>query len=149
DTLVCQLLEKKPGQRPRDAAAVSDALGRIAEKVTAQQSAGVEFVKSQAVDRLKGGLKGDEADREAALTLHKAVTKRKLKRKTTPIYQRAWFVAIGVVALLAGMGGLLWLALQPPSADSLHQDAERLMASSEPADWDKAIDRDGPVTKYM
>lgn len=148
DTLVCQLLEKKPGQRPRDANAVADALGRITEKVTAQQSAGVDLVKGRAIDRPRGKLK-DEADREAARTLHEAVTKRKLKRKTTPLYQRGWFVAAGVLVLLAGLGGLIWWVLQPPGADALYEQAERLMASSDTADWDKAIGTDGPITVYM
>src|SRR5262249_26088892 len=42
DTLVCQLLEKKPEKRPFDATVVASALDQVVEKVTAQQSAGVD-----------------------------------------------------------------------------------------------------------
>src|SRR5262249_2239127 len=37
----------------------------------------------------------------------------------------------------------------PPSAESLYADAERLMKSDDPDDWDKAISRDGPIPEYM
>src|SRR5262249_60220246 len=40
DTLVCQLLEKKPEQRPLDAGAVSNALAGGQEKFGAQQDVG-------------------------------------------------------------------------------------------------------------
>jgi serine/threonine-protein kinase len=146
DTLVCQLLEKKPEQRPRDAAAVADALERIADKVAAQQSAGVDAVKARAIDRLPGG-KPDETDREAARTLHQAVTGKRLKRRGTPIYRRGWFIAVGAVALLAGMGVAIYWAVKPPPPETLYQQAERLMASTEQEDWDRA--REGPIKEYL
>ncbi len=42
DNLICQLLEKKPDQRPMNAEMVYRVLGSIQEKVEAQQAAGVE-----------------------------------------------------------------------------------------------------------
>jgi serine/threonine-protein kinase len=148
DNLVCQLLEKKPERRPRDAAAVSEALTRITEKITAQRSAGVELVKSRAIDR-PAGARLEEEDRETALALHTAVTGRKLKRKRAPIYQRGWFIAVGVVAILGTMAALLYIAFKPPPPEALFAKAERLMASSDPEDWDHAIGRDGPITEYL
>jgi len=52
DTIICQLLEKKPEHRPFDAAAVSEALNRVLEKVTAQQSAGVDAANARRMDPL-------------------------------------------------------------------------------------------------
>src|SRR5208282_5154710 len=51
DTIVCQLLEKKPEHRPYDAAMVSRALNQVAEKVAALQSAGVDVAKARFADR--------------------------------------------------------------------------------------------------
>jgi serine/threonine-protein kinase len=148
DTLVCQMLEKKPEKRPRDAAAVAEALNRIAEKVTAQQSAGVDLVQSRAIDRPRGARLADEEEREAARSLHEAVTGKKLKRRRgAPFYQRAWFIVVGSVGILAVMAALLYIALKPPSPEALYLRAEKLMASTDPDDWDRA--RDGPIMEYL
>src|SRR5439155_972950 len=50
DTLVCQLLEKKPEHRPFDAAMVEKVLGEVEEKVAVQRSAGVEVVTARRID---------------------------------------------------------------------------------------------------
>src|SRR5262249_21733914 len=47
DNLICQLLEKKPEQRPRDAAMVKRALEDVLEKVEALQSAGGDAGRSR------------------------------------------------------------------------------------------------------
>jgi serine/threonine-protein kinase len=148
DTLICQLLEKKPEQRPRDAAAVAEALDRITEKVTAQLSAGVDLVQSRAVDRTSGK-RLEAEDRETARALHTAITGRKSRRKRTPLAQQGWVIGLGVVVILAIMAGLLYMVFKPPSAESLYADAERLMKSDDPDDWDKAIGRNGPIQEYL
>jgi serine/threonine-protein kinase len=148
DTLICQMLEKKPEKRPRDAALVAEALTRITEKMTAQHSAGVELVQARAIDRPTGTRLAAE-DRETARALHTAVTGRKLKRKRTPLYQRGWFIGLASAALLAVLAGLLYLALKPPSAEALYAQAEKLMRSEEAGDWDRAIDRNGPIPEYL
>src|SRR5262249_28040741 len=66
DTLICQLLEKKTEQRPFDANMVREALERVAEKVAAQRSAGVDAAKGRGVDRPLAETPTDETDREAA-----------------------------------------------------------------------------------
>ena len=117
DTLICQLLEKKPEQRPRDAAAVAEALDRITEKVTAQLSAGVDLVQSRAVDRTSGK-RLEAEDRETARALHTAITGRKSRRKRTPLAQQGWVIGLGVVAVLAIMAGLLYMVFKPPSREA-------------------------------
>jgi serine/threonine-protein kinase len=148
DTLICQLLEKKPEQRPRDAAAVAEALDRISEKVSAQVSAGVDLVTSRAVDRTTGRKVAAE-DRETARALHTAATGRKSRRKRTPLHQNGWIIALGVFAMLGILAVLLYVVFQPASAESLYADAEYLMQSDDSENWDKAIGRDGAITEYL
>src|SRR5213080_1381032 len=48
DTLVCQMMEKKPEHRPFDATMVAQSLERVEERVSAKRSAGVELVVAPA-----------------------------------------------------------------------------------------------------
>jgi serine/threonine-protein kinase len=147
DTLVCQLLEKQPEQRPRDAAAVAESLNRIMEKVAAQQSAGVEAVKARVIDRPRGAPRPDEEDREAARQLRQALGKKRGKRRSRPFYRGTWLKAAGILVGLAIGVFMIYLALRPPTAEKLFQRAERLMASSDPDDWTAA--REGPIRDYL
>jgi serine/threonine-protein kinase len=144
DTLICQLMEKQPDKRPFDAAAVGEALDRIQEKVEAQQSAGEDAARKRVMDRLSGDKRPDKEDKDAARAL---TGKPKKKRKKTPWFRTVWFQIAGLIALLAGMGLVLWLIFRPPSAESLYKQAEKLMASKEPDDWYKA--RSGPIKEYL
>ncbi len=124
DTLVCQLLEKKPDKRPFDAAVVGGALDQVLEKVTAQQSAGVDALTGGTMTGMRLAtrtLAGE--DREAARTLAHSLGKKKKRKK--PYYKRAWFQAIWISLGLVFIGGMIVLAVQPPSADSLYNQAER------------------------
>jgi eukaryotic-like serine/threonine-protein kinase len=116
DTLVCQMMEKKPEHRPRDAAMVCQALEEIAEKVASQVSAGADLAKARTlVDRHLG-----DEDRQAAKFIRAGSRKKKLRKKRVPIFRRNWFVALACLALLGGMGWVVWtFALAPPSAESL------------------------------
>ena len=66
DNLICQMLEKKPDQRPLNAKMVSDVLGSIQEKVEAQQSAGADAVRGRMIDRPHGTRNPDQEDKDAA-----------------------------------------------------------------------------------
>jgi serine/threonine-protein kinase len=129
DTLVCQLLEKKPDQRPADAATVYAALGSIKEKVEAQQSAGVDAVRSRV---LGGGPVvepgTDETEKDVVRTLWTGKSKSKKRRKKTPFYRQLWFTISSVAGVLLLLAGLLYLVLRPPGPDALYRQAERLMA---------------------
>ncbi len=147
DNLICQLLEKDPEKRPLDAAMVANALNAIQEKVEAQLSAGVEVVRSRRIDRPRGSRKIDEQDRDAARALKGG--KRKLKRslRKPRFYERAWFAALGVVALLLAVGTFTYFAfLAPPSLDTLHAQSKRLMDTNDADKWDKALD--GPLKSF-
>src|SRR5260370_15063426 len=100
DTLVCQLLEKKPEHRPFDAAMVAQALDQVAEKVGAQQSAGVEAARARMVSRSgSDGPAQQTADKKAARTMLTGLQKGRRKRRGKPLYQKGGFTASGVSVL--------------------------------------------------
>jgi eukaryotic-like serine/threonine-protein kinase len=113
DNLICQLLEKKPDQRPLNAAAVAESLDRIKEKVEAQRSAGVDAVKTRTRERQRL----EDEDKEAARSL---LGKKKKKKKDTPFYRQTWFQAVLYSAgLLGALVVLYFVFLKRPSADTL------------------------------
>ncbi len=147
DTLVCQLMEKEPAKRPLDAALVSRALQDITDKVAAQRSAGVDLATARRIDVPKNRRPKNEADREAARLLRDAATKKKNKRKSRPIFERKWFQALGITALLAGVAFIVWHVTRPPAPEQLYEHAHAYMSSDDPAEWDKA--RHGPIETYF
>jgi serine/threonine protein kinase len=143
DNLICQLLEKKPEHRPRDAAMVLEVLNSIQEKVEAQQSAGMDVAKARLMDRPRGQRNPGEEDREVARTLLGKKGKRKKKDKKKLV----WLQAAGLLFLLAGIITTLVIVFQPPSANSLYKKAEKLMASGDPDKRSRAIE--GPIKEYL
>jgi serine/threonine-protein kinase len=143
DTLICQLMEKKPEQRPLDAAMVSQVLGSIQDKVEAQQSAGVDVAKARLMDRPRGQRNPSVEDKDAARTL----LGKKGKRKKKSASRMVWVQAGGLVLLLVGIITALVIVLQPPSADTLYRKAEKLMTSGDPDKQARAID--GPIKEFL
>jgi serine/threonine-protein kinase len=142
DNLVCQLLEKKPDHRPRDAATVGRALEEVLDKVTAQQSAGVGVARARVGDRVYQNDLADEKDVEAAKALKAAGKRRKKKpAKRDPFYRQGWFVLLACVLVLVGMASLILWAVQPPSAERLYADAEKAHASGPPGESAEAAER--------
>ncbi len=148
DVLVCQLMEKKPEQRPFDADTVYNALGAVVEKVEARQSAGLDAARSRAVDRRRGEARPDEQDREAARTLLTG-GKKKRKKKTAhvPFYRQLAFQAAGIVCLLAATAFAIYLVLRPPSAEKLYGRIEKLMAKDDEEARRAAFQ--GPIREYL
>ncbi len=133
DTLVMQLLEKKPEHRPYDAAMVDKVLNEVEEKVATLRSAGVDAVSARAGDRSGRRKPEDETDREAARTLRGAVTKKRIRKKSVPLTQRKWAQAIALLLGLAACFGLFYWLTRPPSLDQLYSSA-RLMMDSQDSD---------------
>jgi serine/threonine-protein kinase len=144
DTLICQLLEKQPDKRPLNAAAVGEALGRIREKVEAQQSAGVDAAKRRVIDRTANQDRFDDTDRAAARAL---LRKKPKKKKGKPFYASVWIQGAGIVAVLAGIVGVIYLTFMQPSPQSLREQAERLWKENTPESRDQA--RKGPIQRYL
>ena len=55
DTLVCQMMEKRPEHRPRDAAMVGQVLEEIEEKIASQLSAGADVATARGVSKTQLG----------------------------------------------------------------------------------------------
>ncbi|HEX3147056.1 MAG TPA: serine/threonine-protein kinase [Gemmataceae bacterium] len=151
DTLVCQMMEKRPELRPRDAAMVGQVLDEIMEKVAANVSAGADVAGSRNLDPRKLG----DDDKHAARAIRAGSRKRKLKKRRRPIYNRGWFVILACVALLGTIGAIIYFgAIAPPSADSL---LKKIDAAKEPdkqqqlaAEYLKYYkDRDDDATKRV
>jgi len=147
DTVVCQLLEKKPEHRPYDAAMVSRALNQVAEKVAALQSAGVDAARARFADRSPREGKPTKEDKADARKVLAGLRSSRRKPRKKPIYEKGWFQAIGIVFILSAVAGVVYQVLQPPSADKLFQRAAAMMASADPDEKDKA--RAGPITDYL
>jgi len=144
DNLVVQMMEKKPEQRPKDAAMVAEALEQVLMKVEAQESAGVEAAKKKKGDRKDGDKKIDETDRVAARTL---LGKKAKKKKGAPFYTRWWFVAAGLIAMVSVLGTLLYYIFRPTPLETLYRAAEVKMQSDDPEKWAEA--RNGPIKEYL
>jgi tRNA A-37 threonylcarbamoyl transferase component Bud32 len=149
DTLICQLLEKQPDKRPRDAAMVAAALSSIREKVEAQQSAGVEAVRRRLIDRAPGQKRLEEEDKEAARVLLTGKGGPKRKRTKKPFYEKVWFQAVGLVLALGVAATLLYLVFRGPSADELYQQAKAVVQSGDLDRQEEAIGPNGVISKYL
>jgi eukaryotic-like serine/threonine-protein kinase len=121
DTLVCQMMEKKPEHRPRDAAMVCQVLEEIEEKVAANVSAGADIAGSRNLDPRYLGAD----DKKAARAIRAGARKKKLRKKRRPIYTRGWFVLLACLAVVGGIGSIIYFgAIAPPSAEYLIQKIE-------------------------
>lgn len=153
DTLVLQMLEKKPEHRPLDAGMVVKALDEVIEKTAKGQSAAVDAVSARVIDRRVQTSVPDDTDRAAARTLRSALGKKKSRKKegSTPFFRTLGFVLVAAPVLLAVFGVLLWLLIRPPSADELYAKAERKM--KDPATYSDALadqyGKDGPIRKFL
>jgi serine/threonine-protein kinase len=149
DTLICQLLEKKPEQRPLDAHMVVNTLNTIQEKFEAQQSAGVEAVRKRLIDRTPGQKRLGEEDKDAARLLLTGKARAKRKRVKKLVYKQVWFQAIGLVLAFGFVATLLYLVFRPPSADKLYRQAKAVMESGDIDRQESAIDPGGVIDRYL
>jgi eukaryotic-like serine/threonine-protein kinase len=132
DTLIHQLMEKKPEQRPLNAATVAESLKLVREKHEQQQSAGIDAAKKRRIDRSATDVPVDETDRDAARAL---LGKKKKKKKDAPFYTKGWFTvtAVAVVAFL--LGAIVYAVfIMPPSAKSLYDAAVKGMKAETAAE---------------
>jgi predicted Ser/Thr protein kinase len=146
DTLVCHLMEKEPEKRPLNAAMVGEVLGTIQEKVEAQASAGLDVAVARRDDLPSEKRDMSEEDRDAARTLlgKKGRVKKRKKDEGDKNKVPVWIQAAGLLGLLAAVVALLFVVFQPPTAQALHDRAERMVESGKLAE---AVD--GPVAEYL
>jgi serine/threonine-protein kinase len=137
DTLICQLMEKKPEHRPRDAAMVAEALEEVADKVTAQKSAGEEIAHARFVDQVRFNAPPDQIDREASRAIKAGAKRKRLRKKHVPFYRRGWFTLLAAIAFLGLIGGAIYLATRPDDPQALYTAIER---AKSPEGRQRAID---------
>lgn len=126
DALIGQLLEKEPEKRPRDAAAVQQALIEIEQKVAVR--AGMSLAA------ITGGPTSLNVTDETELARSLFRKKKKKKAETGPIWERTWFLASCLAAVLALVVWGFW----PPSEEKLFTRAQTLMEAEDHFRWSSA-----------
>jgi serine/threonine-protein kinase len=138
DTLVHQMMEKKPEHRPFDALMVSEVLKEIPEKVASHHSASAD-------PRGKSGPPpADETDRHGDRTLWGT---RRRKRQRRRFFEKVGFQAAAMSVVLVAIVGVLVWAFLPPGADTLYKRIEKVMQSGDAVERDRA--RTGMVRDYL
>lgn len=143
DTLIVQLMEKKPEHRPLNAAKVSEVLLEIQERVETQASAGVTAAKRRKMDKTGAEASIAEEDKEIARTM---VGKKPKKKKKPPFYTQSWFTLSAVGLMAATIVFLVWfIFIKAPSAEKLVAQMESLVKSDE----GKREARDSVIPEFL
>ncbi|MBI3467129.1 MAG: serine/threonine protein kinase [Planctomycetes bacterium] len=129
DTLISQLLDKNPFNRPRDASAVARALEEVKQKVASNTG-----VTQHAVSGAPTAFAG--VQETAQVTKLVAAKKKRKPVESGPIYERAWFLAVCLLLLIGFMTWALW----PKSEAELFARAVVLMETDDPVKWNEARD---------
>lgn len=145
DTLICQLLEKKPEDRPFNAEMVGRTLADIKDKVEAQESAGMKRATMRNVERQE--TKTDRMTKEEREAARALLRKKKKKKKALPIHQQGWFQLGSITLTLAFLVFLVYFVfIKAPSLEALHQQTAALMNE---ADFARAGDAlAGPLAAF-
>ena len=125
---------------------MGEALGRVEEKVAAQQAAGIDAAKTLNKDRPPDTSAIEATDKEAARAL---LGKKKKKRRQNAFYRQVWFkAAVLAAALVAVVTVLVAFVFVTPSPESLYKSAERVMDSR---NLDKQLDarRHGAIYDFL
>jgi serine/threonine-protein kinase len=129
EDLIFRLLEKDPADRVYDALALQHELEDLKIKVTEQRSV--------VAQTLMGG--ATVLNSKPAANLKSILAKKKKRKKPDngPIYERAWFLGLGLL-LIAGLFGWHFL---PEGEDKLMERAEKLLQSEFAMDWKVAKEK--------
>ena len=130
EDLVMQLLEKTPGNRPHDAPFVAMKLKEAVTVVEEQASAA-----TQATAAKKRSVTMIDVHPDLRKTLVGKKKKKKRRRKESgPFYERVWFLTGCLILLVAAVTWGLW----PAGEDELFAQAETLMRTDDPVQWQEA-----------
>ncbi len=125
DALVAQLLEKKPEKRPRDAAAVIQALREVKERAASGQGVAQHVAKGGAA-----ALRVTTPDSGAVARLLPKRKKKSAAEWAEPFYERAWFLSICLAALAGVATWIFW----PAGEEKLFARASALMVDDASTD---------------
>jgi serine/threonine protein kinase len=158
DEIVCQLLEKDPALRPADGLVLHKELQRLQRKLERKaQLTVVEKADSPTLADNKAGGPGDSDP--GVPTLVGRMMRRELEQENrgstwNQWLQRPWVLVPLLVLCVSIIAWRLW-PKSAASADLLFQQGSLLMASKDPADWDRAwhdylepLTRDYPSHPY-
>jgi serine/threonine-protein kinase len=139
DEVVCQLLEKDPAQRPPDCLVLGRQLDTIRRKLERKGRATQDVLKVQgtvADTRSSAGV-SDEIPGPATLMsrlMREELDRQNLGGPLSRLLSR-WFVVVPLFLLV--MGILVW-TFWPSGPERLYERGAALMASKNPADWERA-----------
>jgi hypothetical protein len=130
EDIICELLAKDPARRPPDASVLFrrlDSLRRKMERIAAGRSGLPPTVRA-----------GDRPPPPGPATLMSKLMREELDQQNRGGPVRRFFnrPLILVVLFLATIGLIAW-GLWPLSAEQMYERGAKLMASSDPEDWDK------------
>jgi len=128
DVLISKLLAVKRSERLSSADETHRSL------VDAKQKVAVGMGTAQHAWSGKQGALAVDSGRDELRRIHR---QGKSRRDTSPFYERVWFLALSLTAVI-GIG--IW-ALLPPSEDDLFAKAKPLMESENVLDWKQAEQR--------
>jgi len=140
DDVICNLLEKEPGQRVADAGVLHRRLDSLRRKVARRTQAVGPAGRTQAT-------RAEADDSPGPATFAGSVVRQHLEEQKRGGPLRQAFNHPLVLLPLFGLclGALLW-AFWPTGAATLYTRGAALMASADPDDWDKAWERHlGPL----
>ena len=126
DVLIAKLLEAKRADRLSSAEEAHRAI------VTAMQKVAAGIGTAQHAFSGKSGVLHIGGDQQELERLKKGF--RRKARDTSPFYERAWFLGLCLLLLVAGA---LW-SLMPADEDALFARAKPYMDSESPVDWKRA-----------
>lgn len=134
EAIICSLLEKDPADRPADAGILFRQLDSVRRKVARQEQNAV----AETVRVLGGGPGG----RTGPATLMSQLMRAELEAQNRPgpIARVLHHPVVLVVLFVLCVGTLAW-TFWPSNPESLYQRGAALMASDDPADWERAWDR--------
>ncbi|QEG37927.1 serine/threonine protein kinase [Bythopirellula goksoeyrii] len=143
DVLVAKLLEPKRADRLSSAEEAHRAIVSAMQKVAAGVGATQQALAG------KSGVLRVGGDQKELRKLSKGF--RRKHRDTSPFYERAWFLGVCLLLLVAGAA---W-TLRPADEDALFEGAKPYMDSESPVDWKRAEEQyikpllaQYPDTKY-
>ena len=125
EDVVTRLLQKPPDDRPHDAAFADYLLKETEKKVTAAIRSNEA---SQTIKDVHPGL---------TTLIEKKKRKKKKRKDDSPFYERTWFL---VACLFLLVGGVVW-SMWPASEQELFRQAQVLMETDDPVQWQEAKDR--------
>jgi eukaryotic-like serine/threonine-protein kinase len=127
EEIVTQLLQKSPNKRPHDAAFLEMKLEEVPKLVEEEAMAVTRVEQAQdtaSMFDVHPDLKQSVVDKK----------KRKKKRDKSPFYERAWFLSLSLLLLIAAVTWAVW----PASEEELFAAAKVMMESDDSSEWQEA-----------